>query len=211
VSSCHKRTNEASRGDASDSDRSRNCPQDLPHAHLKERHEYDALLDPRHQPSVGRGGAFEACPQCPMAEALMKAFRDKYDPSAAAGMPAHITLLYPFKPPAELAADVLDSLHNCFSRFLPFSYSLVAVRRFPAEVLPATRVDEKAPARVRRTERAPTPNAPTARCPGCRSEWARAGCTQRMATVKPQPNPTRTVTSIPRSYPVTCAPEKRNS
>ena len=48
------------------------------------------------------------------------------------------------------------------------------------------RLDEKAPARVRRTERAPTPNAPTARCLGCRSEWTRAGCTQGMAKVKLQ-------------------------
>lgn len=71
----------------------------------------------------------------PEAEVLVKAFRDKYDPSAAAGMPAHITLLYPFKPPAELDADVLESLHNCFARFVPFSYSLAAVRRFPSEVL----------------------------------------------------------------------------
>ena len=71
----------------------------------------------------------------PEAEALVRAFRDKYDPSATAGMPAHITLLYPFKPPAELGADVLENLHNCFARFVPFSYSLSSVRRFPSEVL----------------------------------------------------------------------------
>jgi 2'-5' RNA ligase len=71
----------------------------------------------------------------PEAEALVKAFRDKYDPSAAAGMPAHITLLYPFTPPTEIGAGELESLHNCFARFVPFSYSLAAVRRFPPEVL----------------------------------------------------------------------------
>jgi 2'-5' RNA ligase len=71
----------------------------------------------------------------PEAEALLKAFRDKYDPSAAAGMPAHITLLYPFKPPAEIGAGVLESLQNCFAPFVPFSYSLAAVRRFRSEVL----------------------------------------------------------------------------
>lgn len=32
----------------------------------------------------------------PEAEALVKSFRDRHDPSAAAGVPAHITLLYPF-------------------------------------------------------------------------------------------------------------------
>ena len=48
---------------------------------------------------------------------------------------AHITLLYPFKPPAELGADVLESLHNYFACFVPFSYALAAVRRFASEVL----------------------------------------------------------------------------
>ena len=62
----------------------------------------------------------------------MRGFRDKYDSSAAAGMPAHITPLYPFKPPAELGADALESLQNCF---VPFSYSLAAIRRFGSEVL----------------------------------------------------------------------------
>ena len=38
----------------------------------------------------------------PEAEAIAKPFRDQYDPSAAAGVPAHITLLYPFKAPDEI-------------------------------------------------------------------------------------------------------------
>jgi hypothetical protein len=33
----------------------------------------------------------------PEAEAFVKEFRDKYDPSAAEGMPAHITVLFPLK------------------------------------------------------------------------------------------------------------------
>ena len=46
----------------------------------------------------------------PEAEALVKPFRDRYDPSAAVGVPAHITLLYPFKPPDEVDGAVLDKL-----------------------------------------------------------------------------------------------------
>ena len=34
----------------------------------------------------------------PEAESMVKAFRERYDPAAQAGMPAHITLLYPFVP-----------------------------------------------------------------------------------------------------------------
>jgi 2'-5' RNA ligase len=71
----------------------------------------------------------------PEAEAAVKPFRDRYDPSAAAGMPPHITLLYPFKPLDEIDEGVLDDLHHCFTRFAPISFSLSSIRRFPAEVL----------------------------------------------------------------------------
>jgi 2'-5' RNA ligase len=71
----------------------------------------------------------------PEAEASVKPFRDRYDPSAAAGMPAHITLLYPFKPPDEVDEAVLDSLRHCFTRFAPIHFSLSSIRRFSVEVL----------------------------------------------------------------------------
>src|ERR1700758_5252193 len=45
----------------------------------------------------------------PEAEGLVRSFRDRYDPSAKAGMPAHIILLYPFKSPNEIDAVVLDT------------------------------------------------------------------------------------------------------
>jgi hypothetical protein len=71
----------------------------------------------------------------PEAEALVKPFRDRYDPSAAAGMPAHITLLYPFKSPDELDDAVLADLRHCFARFAPIRYALASTRRFPVDVL----------------------------------------------------------------------------
>jgi 2'-5' RNA ligase len=71
----------------------------------------------------------------PEAEALVKPFRDRYDPSAAVGVPAHITLLYPFKPPDEVGGAVLDNLRHGFARFAPFRFSLGSIRRFPSEVL----------------------------------------------------------------------------
>ena len=67
----------------------------------------------------------------PEAEDLVAGFRAQYDPSAAAGVPAHVTLLYPFKPPAELTADVLQNLADLFSQFSPFSVSFPEARRFP--------------------------------------------------------------------------------
>ena len=67
----------------------------------------------------------------PEAEALVGPFRERHDPSASAGCPAHITLLYPFKPPHEIDADVLVGLHRCLAGFAPFSFTLVGTRRFP--------------------------------------------------------------------------------
>ncbi len=71
----------------------------------------------------------------PEAEPLVKAFRDRYDLSAAAGVPAHITLLYPFKPPDEIDSAVVENLRRCFQRFASFQFSLASIRRFPGAVL----------------------------------------------------------------------------
>ena len=68
----------------------------------------------------------------PEAEVLVRPFRDRHDPSAAAGMPAHITLLFPFKPPEAIDAAVLDELQQCFAGFAPFSFTLAETRRFEA-------------------------------------------------------------------------------
>jgi 2'-5' RNA ligase len=75
-------------------------------------------------------------------EALVKPFRDWYDPSAAAGMPAHITLLYPFKPPGEINELVLEDLRQCFATFAPFQFSLGSIRRFPGAIYLAPEPDE---------------------------------------------------------------------
>jgi 2'-5' RNA ligase len=71
----------------------------------------------------------------PEAESLVKAFREKYDPSAAAGMPAHVTVLYPFKPPSEINKIVLDGLNQCLRPFPSFPFSLAVTRRFGAQTL----------------------------------------------------------------------------
>jgi 2'-5' RNA ligase len=68
----------------------------------------------------------------PEAEALVGPFRERHDPAAAAGMPAHITLLYPFKPPDQIDAAVEGSLRQCFAPFARFPFVLAEVRRFEA-------------------------------------------------------------------------------
>lgn len=78
---------------------------------------------------VGSESALVVC--APEAEAAVNRFRTAYDPSAAAGVPAHITLLYPFKPPDELTESVIVGLRQCFGFQAPFRYSLACTRRFP--------------------------------------------------------------------------------
>jgi len=67
----------------------------------------------------------------PEAEGVVKPFRDSHDPSAALGMPAHITVLYPFIPPDEIGTEISEKLANCFRLFPPFRFTLPATRRFP--------------------------------------------------------------------------------
>ena len=71
----------------------------------------------------------------PEAEGLVRSFRDRYDPAAKAGMPSHITLLYPFKSPNEIDGLVLDTLRDCFPRFQPFKFSLMTINQFSGETL----------------------------------------------------------------------------
>jgi 2'-5' RNA ligase superfamily len=71
----------------------------------------------------------------PEAEPLVQPFRERFDPSAALGVPAHITLLYPFIEPERIGADTLDVVAACFRGSAPIAFSLTAVRRFPAETL----------------------------------------------------------------------------
>jgi 2'-5' RNA ligase len=79
----------------------------------------------------------------PEAEALVKDFRLRFDPAAAEGVPAHITLLYPFIAPAGLEAGVLGRLERLFGRFGPFDYALAEPRRFPGVLYLAPQPEER--------------------------------------------------------------------
>ncbi len=67
----------------------------------------------------------------PEADPLVKAWRDRFDAAAAAGISAHITLLYPFMPPNAITATVLTELHALFAQFAAFEFTLPELRRFP--------------------------------------------------------------------------------
>jgi 2'-5' RNA ligase len=64
------------------------------------------------------------------AEPIVAPLRLQHDKSARLGVPAHITLLYPFLPP-HFAESETENLTKLFSAIPAFEFSLIEVRRFP--------------------------------------------------------------------------------
>ena len=64
------------------------------------------------------------------AEPTVAPLRLQYDRSARLGVPAHITLLYPFLPP-RFAESEIENLAELFGAIPVFEFSLIEVRRFP--------------------------------------------------------------------------------
>ena len=71
----------------------------------------------------------------PAAEAVVGAYRARLDPSARDGVPAHLTVLYPFLPPAEIGPRVLAELSRLFAGVPRFSFILDQVRWFDESVV----------------------------------------------------------------------------
>lgn len=67
----------------------------------------------------------------PEAETLVAGARQRYDPAAADGIPAHVTVLYPFLPEERLDAEVLATLRELFAAHEPFGLRFTGFGRFP--------------------------------------------------------------------------------
>jgi 2'-5' RNA ligase len=67
----------------------------------------------------------------PEAESLVKSFHDRYDPMAAVVIPAHVTVLSPFKPPDELTGNVIAILQDLISSVPSFNISFQELQTFP--------------------------------------------------------------------------------
>ena len=78
----------------------------------------------------------------PRAEPWIKKLRERYDPIAAAGVPAHITVLFPFISPDLLTNNDLARTTETFQRFRPFEFQLERVGRFPESLYLAPESDE---------------------------------------------------------------------
>jgi 2'-5' RNA ligase len=67
----------------------------------------------------------------------MRRLRDGLDSSAQAGVPPHITLLFPFAPPAALDGTVRDAVARIVETEAPFPYVLREIGRWPDVVFVA--------------------------------------------------------------------------
>jgi 2'-5' RNA ligase len=70
----------------------------------------------------------------PEAEAAVGRWREQFDPAAAAGVPAHVTVLFPFVPWSDVDETVIDALTSLAKRAECFDAVLAAVERRPGVI-----------------------------------------------------------------------------
>jgi 2'-5' RNA ligase len=68
----------------------------------------------------------------PAAESLVGALRLRHDESARLGVPAHITVLFPFMEPSLISVAITRTCAQVVAAHVAFSFKLVSVGRFPA-------------------------------------------------------------------------------
>ena len=78
----------------------------------------------------------------PEAEPWVKDLRERYNPTAAVGVPAHITVLFPFISPDLLTDSDLTRTVGTFRRFRSFEFRLEQVGRFPESLYLVPEPDE---------------------------------------------------------------------
>lgn len=66
----------------------------------------------------------------PEAEPLVHEWRMRYD-NAALGIPAHVTLIFPFVPAEEIGEGLIAELRELFAAQPAFAFTLARVARFP--------------------------------------------------------------------------------
>ena len=70
----------------------------------------------------------------PEAERYIARYRERFDPSARRNVPAHVTILYPFMPPALIDSGVIAELRAIATAVRCFEYRLAETRRFPVSL-----------------------------------------------------------------------------
>ena len=86
-------------------------------------------------PDAGPGWETALLLPVPAAEPAVSRHRAQLDEAARDGVPAHITVLYPFVPPAGISKPLLASLGRLFAGFAAFEFTLDRVGWFGEEVV----------------------------------------------------------------------------
>jgi 2'-5' RNA ligase len=68
------------------------------------------------------------------AEPHVRELREKWDPAARLGVPAHVTVLFPFLSPERIDAKILAKARSAFAKHDPFDFRLARVGRFPGVI-----------------------------------------------------------------------------
>src|SRR5688572_26706127 len=71
----------------------------------------------------------------PAAEPAVERHRNLFDAAARVGVPAHVTIAYPFKPAPLLIRDDMDALTRVFRNFLPVEVKFFTTAWFGDQVL----------------------------------------------------------------------------
>ncbi|HEY2257861.1 MAG TPA: 2'-5' RNA ligase family protein [Variovorax sp.] len=80
--------------------------------------------------AVAPVSAFVVC--VPAAERLVADLRERFDATARLGMPAHITLLFPFMDPRQITPELLARAGAALGKVRAFAFRLRRVGRFSA-------------------------------------------------------------------------------
>jgi 2'-5' RNA ligase len=86
---------------------------------------------PEENNSASRAGETALIAEVPEAEPVVGAWRSRFDSAAAEGVPAHITVLYPFLKREFLDASVMARLQTLFADHPAFGVRLTQCRCFP--------------------------------------------------------------------------------
>ena len=70
--------------------------------------------------------------EVPESEPLVRTYREVHDPVATLGIPAHITILYPFRDPSRIDETLIADLQFLFSQHVSFPFRLIKIQNFSA-------------------------------------------------------------------------------
>ena len=85
-------------------------------------------------PRVANGGESALLVEVPEAESLVSALRRLHDPVATRGVPAHVTVLFPFLGPEHLDDRSLAGVRALAAAHEPFDFELQRIDEFPGTV-----------------------------------------------------------------------------